>query len=155
MHIMTDQELFEKIKQIVEQEVIVNWDSEVTNAATVSQLILMLLQEAGMGALTMRETFDSIVTQVKLGGTVTHKLTVSMLQNEPIERLHAEGFRNWDDTMILLPAWALAVMQTGERLMCIDGKHVTVGVDRIDEDTRGGCIAYGVPHTDIPRKETR
>lgn len=102
----------------------------------------------------MIDTFDSIVTQVKLGGAVTHKLTVSMLQQTPLERLYVEGFRNWDGTMVLLPLWALEVMQTGESLKCIDNSVAVVGTDEIDDDTRGGCIAFGVPRDDIPKKET-
>lgn len=101
----------------------------------------------------MNDTFDSIVTQVKLGGAVTGKLTVSMLKQAPLERLYAEGFHNWDGDMVLLPLWALPVMDTGEVLECIDGSRVVVGTDHIDDDTRGGCIAYGVPRSDIPRKE--
>ncbi len=96
------------------------------------------------------QSFDSIVTQVKLGGAVTSQLTVTMLQQTPLERLYAEGFRNWDGTMVLLPAWALAHMEAGSSLKCIDGSYSTVGVDEIDDDTRGGCIAYGVPRDDIP-----
>lgn len=101
----------------------------------------------------MSDTFDSIVTQVKLGGTVTGTLTVSMLKQVPIQSLYAEGFRNWDGNMVLLPLWALSVMAEGEILECIDGFRVTVGTDHIDDDTRGGCIAFGVPRSDIPRKE--
>ena len=95
-------------------------------------------------------SFDSIAAQVKLGGQPTDKLTVTMLQHTPLERLYAEGFCNWDGTMVLLPAWALAHMEAGSPLKCIDGSYSTVGVDEIDDDTRGGCIAYGVPRDDIP-----
>ena len=101
----------------------------------------------------MMDTFDSIVTQVRLGGAVTGKLTISMLQQTPLERLYVEGFRNWDGTMVLLPLWALAHMQPGEQLKGIIGAYKTVGIDYIDDDTRGGCIAYGVPRDDIPKKE--
>lgn len=101
----------------------------------------------------MMDTFDSIVTQVRLGGAVTGKLTISMLQQTPLERLYVEGFRNWDGTMVLLPLWALAHMQTGESLTCIDNSVAVVGTDEIDDDTRGGCIAYGVPRDDIPNKD--
>lgn len=101
----------------------------------------------------MIDTFDSIVMQVKLGGAVTNKLTVHLLQSVSVHRLYAEGFRNWDGTMLLLPLWALPHMQPGEQLECIDGRTVVVGTDAIDDDTRGGCIAYGVPHSHIPRTE--
>jgi hypothetical protein len=97
-------------------------------------------------------SFESIVTQVKLGGAVTSQLTVHMLQQTPLERLYAEGFRNWDGTMVLLPLWALTHMAPGEHLVCIDGEIAQVGRDEIDDDTRGGCIAYGIQRDDIPAK---
>lgn len=100
----------------------------------------------------MIDTFDSIVTQAKLGGTPDRKLTAALLQQTPLERLYVEGFRNWDGTMVLLPLWALAHMQTGEQLKCIDGTTSVVGTDQIDDDTRGGCIAFGVPRDDIPKR---
>lgn len=98
--------------------------------------------------------FDNIMTQIKLGGTPHQMLTVHMLQQTPIERLCAEGFRNWDGAMVLLPLWALEHMQPGESLTCIDNSVAIVGTDEIDGGiTRGGCIAYGVPRDDIPKKE--
>lgn len=99
------------------------------------------------------QTFDSILTQAKLGGVVTNQLTVSMLKEVAVPRLYQEGFRNWDGTMLLLPLWALAHMAPGSRLKCIDGSYATVGVDTIDNDTRGGCIAFGIERNDIPVKE--
>lgn len=42
---MTDHQLWEKIKQIVEQEVICNWNAEVVNGGSVAQLIMNLLEE--------------------------------------------------------------------------------------------------------------
>jgi hypothetical protein len=97
--------------------------------------------------------FDNVMAQIKLGAVPDQKLTVDMLQQVPIERLYAEGFRNWDGSMVLLPLWALAHMQTGESVTCIDNSVAVVGTDEIDDDTRGGCIAYGVPRDDIPKKE--
>lgn len=99
------------------------------------------------------ELFDSIVTQAKLGGAVTDKLTVHMLQQTPLSKLYAEGFGNWDGNLILLPLWALAHMAEGEKLVCIDGSQVTVGKDHIDDETRGGMIAFGFPHSDLPKKD--
>jgi hypothetical protein len=101
----------------------------------------------------MITAWRSILTQRDLGGAVTGKLTVNMLQLISLEHLYAEGFRNWDGDMILLPLWALPHMQEGETLKCIDGTMAVVGTDHIDDETRGGCIAYGVPRSDIPKKE--
>jgi len=149
---MTDQQLHDRVLEILEQHGIT------TNAQTVAQLIMNEISESQMPECHMPEvdhvfSFNSIVSQVKLGGTPHQMLTVHMLKQVPIDMLYAEGFRNWDGLMLLLPLWALPVMEEGEILECIDGSRVTVGTDPIDDDTRGGCIAYGVPRSDIPRKE--
>lgn len=39
--------------------------------------------------------------------------------------------------------WNLIISQTGRRLYCIDGTSVIVGTDVIDNDHRGGWLAYG------------
>jgi hypothetical protein len=99
------------------------------------------------------QAFESIVTQIKLGGVPTEKLTVSLLQQVPIDNLYAEGFGSWDGNLVLLPLWALQHMQVGELLVCIDGTSAKVGTDQIDHDTRGGCIAYGILRSRVPSKK--
>ena len=37
-----------------------------------------------------------------------------------------------------------AMLPNGFVLTCIDGKEYTKGVDYIDDDTRAGCLAFGV-----------
>ena len=106
-----------------------------------------------MNGQTYQQVFNSIVTARKLGGTTTEKITCDMIQQVSLDSLYVEGFRNWDGTMVLLPLWALAHMQPGEQLKGIIDAYKTVGTDYIDDDTRGGCIAYGVPRDDIPKKE--
>lgn len=106
-----------------------------------------------MNGENYQQVFNSIVTARKLGGATTEKITCAMIQQVSLDSLYAEGFHNWDGTMVLLPSWALAHMQTGEQLKGIMGAYKTVGTDYIDDDTRGGCIAYGVPRDDIPNKE--
>jgi hypothetical protein len=97
--------------------------------------------------------FDNIVTQVKLGNPCAEKFTSQDLQAVDIQKLYANGFRNWDGSMVLLPLWALAHMADGSQLRCIDGSYATVGADVIDDDVRGGCIAFGVERQDIPQKQ--
>jgi hypothetical protein len=43
---------------------------------------------------------------------------------------------------LITPA-ELATLAPGTKLVCIDGRHVIVGKDTIDGDTRQGFLAYG------------
>lgn len=150
--ITNDQELFDEISRLIRMHSQINYAGDmVINSDSVAQMIMMLLESRKEPDAC--EQFRSIVTQVELGGAVTHKLTVRMLKQVPLSQLYAKGFRNWDGLMVLLPLWALAHMQEGECLECIDGSLTVVGTDAIDLDTRGGCVAYGVPRSDIARKE--
>lgn len=50
-----------------------------------------------------------------------------------------------DGTIIhLITPKELAMIPDGEVLWCIDGTAAEKGVDRIDDDTRGGMLAYGL-----------
>lgn len=44
---------------------------------------------------------------------------------------------------LLTPA-ELALLPSGARLVCIDGHEAVIGQDYIDNDTRGGMLAYGI-----------
>lgn len=52
----------------------------------------------------------------------------------------------WDEDhkLLLITAEQLAEMPDGEALTCIDDTVAIKGVDEIDDDTRGGHLAYGV-----------
>lgn len=97
--------------------------------------------------------FDNIVTQVRLGGKCVERFSSQDLESVPLDKLYAHGFRNWDGKLLLLPLWALEYMEHGTVLHCIDGDQATVGVNQIDDDTRGGVIAFGIHRTDIPKKD--
>ena len=43
----------------------------------------------------------------------------------------------------LITAKELEKLPTGTELVCIDGSKKVVGIDYIDDDTRGGFLAYG------------
>lgn len=105
-----------------------------------------------MDTQNYQQVFNSIVTARKLCGVTTENITCDMIQQVSLDSLYAAGFHNWDGTMVLLPLWAFKIMRSGERLKSIMGEYKTVGTDYIDDDTRGGCIAYGVPRDDIPKK---
>ena len=47
-------------------------------------------------------------------------------------------------SLTLLMPKELEALPDGARLVCIDGTEVVKGQDKIDDDTRGGYLAYGV-----------
>lgn len=49
-----------------------------------------------------------------------------------------------DDTLWLITPEELTKIPNGTVLECINGKHYTVGIDRIDDDVRFGHLAYGI-----------
>lgn len=54
--------------------------------------------------------------------------------------------KRWDETepaLMLFTPEEFAKLPNGTKLEAIDGEIVTKGIDRIDNDTRFGCMAYG------------
>lgn len=49
-----------------------------------------------------------------------------------------------DHKLLLLTGDEFAALPDGTELTCIDDEIVVKGRDEIDDDTRGGCLAYGV-----------
>ena len=66
------------------------------------------------------------------------------IKNLPRETLLNIGFMSWDGKTLLIPLWLLKALPDGEVVTCINDKSYTVGVDDIDDDTRYGCIPYGI-----------
>ena len=60
-----------------------------------------------------------------------------------LERL---GFQRYcaDSTLTLIPLWVYPCIPDRTILVHINGDKKIKGLDNIDLDTRGGCIAYGV-----------
>jgi hypothetical protein len=83
----------------------------------------------------------------------TQRVTVADLTDISPSNLFVMGFANWDGNIMLLPLWALELMAQGEALTAIDGTTAVVGQDRIDTDTRAGCIAYGFVHPKLKELE--
>lgn len=46
--------------------------------------------------------------------------------------------------LMLIPLYLMDSFKEGAELICIDGTRKVVGKDYIDNDTRMGCIAYGI-----------
>lgn len=81
------------------------------------------------------------------------RVTVNDLLTVDSKDLQSLGFVYWDNNLMLLPLWSLGVIKFGEQLVCINGVAVKVGVDIIDTDTRGGCLAYGFVHPGLAANE--
>lgn len=56
------------------------------------------------------------------------------------------GFRRYseDKNDYLVPLWLLRYLPTGTKLKSIFGEVKEVGVDYIENDVRGGCLAYSI-----------
>lgn len=52
--------------------------------------------------------------------------------------------KKWDDNLWLLTPDEFTELRDGVKLMCIDNTFAVKGVDDIDDDTRFGCLAYGL-----------
>lgn len=55
-------------------------------------------------------------------------------------------FVRWSESsgLYLLPLYILPILPIGTTLTCIDGEEIVYDGSNIDNDTRGGCIAYGI-----------
>lgn len=62
--------------------------------------------------------------------------------------------RQSDPLWLLTPA-ELAEMPDGTELVCINGSRNVVGTDDIDDDTRGGYIAYGLLESQLTPEAPR
>lgn len=52
--------------------------------------------------------------------------------------------KKWNDNLWLLTLEEFTELPNGVKLMCIDDTFAVKGVDYIDDDTRFGCLAYGL-----------
>lgn len=75
-------------------------------------------------------------------------LTVAEIATIDVADLRALGFGYWDGDLMVIPLWAFNIVADGEMLTSINGRRAVKGKDKIDLDTRFGCIAYGFnkPH---------
>ena len=52
--------------------------------------------------------------------------------------------KRWDDRLWLITPEEFIQLRDGVTLQCIDNSTVVKGKDYIDQDTRVGCLAYGL-----------
>ena len=66
------------------------------------------------------------------------------------EELLNLGFRWWDEKheLLLVPLKLFNQIPDGTEFTCISGEKAVKGKDPIDDDTRGGLMAYGVKASD-------
>lgn len=55
-------------------------------------------------------------------------------------------FGKWTDEsdLYLIPIWLLPIIPIGIELTAIDGEKVVYDGKNVDDDTRMGCLAYGI-----------
>lgn len=78
------------------------------------------------------------------------QLTVEQVKSIPLDILYEYGFRNWNNEgLLLFPLWALHLLKDDESMYCIDKTVAIKGTDYIDNDTRGGVLAFGIIHPEL------
>lgn len=90
-------------------------------------------------AKELKETYDRLQR-------VIQKENLDFL-NMTVKELEEYGFIKWSkgsNPIMLIPLYLMSAFKEGTELTCIDGTKAIVGKDYIDNDTRVGCIAYGI-----------
>ena len=65
------------------------------------------------------------------------------------------GLSPWDESgLMLIPVWLLPFIASGTKVTSIGGEDAVYGEDDIDNDTRFGCLAYGVFPNEISPQPT-
>lgn len=73
----------------------------------------------------------------------TLKETVDLTKLDK-EELSILGFKECDNGIMLIPLYLMPNIPEGTEVFSIMGGKAIVGTDHIDNDVRGGCIAYGI-----------
>lgn len=71
------------------------------------------------------------------------------------EQMKDLGFKRWseENPMCLIPLWLLPFLAEEIDCGCIDGSNGTLKKSEMDNDTRFGCLAYGVIPSEFPEKD--
>lgn len=67
--------------------------------------------------------------------------------NLTVEEYFELGFIKYDmcsKKIMLIPLYLLPVLPIGIEVICISGRHIKYDGSNLDNETRGGCIAYGI-----------
>ena len=69
-----------------------------------------------------------------------------------LEDIKNLGFTLWDKSgFYLIPLYLLPIIPIGTELKCIDGGKIIYDGNNIDNDTRFGCLAYGLNKIPMPK----
>lgn len=71
-------------------------------------------------------------------------LTLSEIENMTVSQAFARGMGSWDGKLYLISLRDWPNWPDGVELTSICGDKKIKGKDYIDEDTRGGLLAYGI-----------
>lgn len=75
------------------------------------------------------------------------KFSINQLLSLSPDELYKHGCGLWDDSgLVLITKRILNILKSGEQLLSISGNNAVIGKDYIDDDTRGGCLAFGFIH---------
>lgn len=77
--------------------------------------------------------------------TENMKINLSKEDRLLVSQLFMFGLGNWDgEGLLLLTPELLPKVPDGTTLTSISGNKLVKGRDYLDDDTRGGCLAYGI-----------
>lgn len=88
---------------------------------------------------TIKETRESLKNGLKKAIDLPH-MSVMELISIGFQRWHIE---ETNEDILLLPLYMYGTLRNGTEVISIFGERKIVGKDRIDNDNRCGCLAYG------------
>lgn len=68
-------------------------------------------------------------------------ITITDLKEIDKKSLFSLGFGNWDENLVLIPLWAVDIIDPNSNVVSINGTNSLL--KDCDLDTRFGCIAFG------------
>lgn len=113
----------------------------------INALAVHLLSKAG-NYVTYGEhldfSVDDLITQVK----TEIEITTYEFETLTIDEAKLCGFRKWSDdspNLYLIPTWLYNFLPSGLKVESINGEKFTIDKPSdLDNDSRFGCLAYGV-----------
>lgn len=71
-------------------------------------------------------------------------LTIEQINKMTVAEALCRGMRSWDGNLYLIPLCYCKNWPNGIEVTSINGAKKVKGQDYIDEDTRGGLLAFGI-----------
>lgn len=92
----------------------------------------------GFRVKELKERYEQFQEVIKEENPDFFNMTVNELEDYGFIRFSSKS------NLMLIPLYLMDSFKNGTELICIDGTKKIVGKDYIDDDTRMGCIAYGI-----------